>query len=191
MRKVLPHKPGFTLIEFLIVITVLAILMVSTLFYVRSSMPKAHDGERKADLKKIANALEQYRSDHGGYPLGINPNPSNPSRPRRSGCGTNTVLEPYMAEVPCDPQPLRPYGYDPRGPEFMGNRGVWVVRGYRLLTHLEYEGDPIIAELCPQTPLPNHCGGSALNPRDAVEERTSSQTLELNYGVAANTPLLQ
>jgi len=191
VRKDITRFPGVTLIELLIVTSILAILIIATLFYVRSSMPKAHDGQRKADLKKIAVALEQYRSDHGGYPVGFNPNTSDPTRPRGSGCGPNTVLEPYLPEVPCDPQPERPYSYDPRGTDFMGKRGVRVVLGYRLLTHLEYEADPIIAELCPQAPpTQDHCGASALNAGN-VTTRTSSEVLELNYGVAANTTLRQ
>lgn len=179
--------PAVTLIEVLIVTAILAVLIIVSLFYVRAAMPKARDGERKADLKKISVALEQYRNDFGGYPNGMVPNGSNTPTPS-SACGTNTVLSPYLADVPCDPATHQPYRYNPRGGCSPGKREVTVCRQYRLLTRLEYEADLIIQELCPRTPPPNHCGGLVQRITPATDtEPVNNSSLILNYGVAGGT----
>lgn len=192
MHKKGARLPAVTLIEVLIVTTVLAVLIVATLFYVRSSMPKARDGERKADLKKISVAMEQYRSDYGGYPHGMVPNTSSPAMPTQvSACGTNTVLAPYLADVPCDPDTQQPYRYNPRGTFFTGKRNVRVYPQYRMLTHLEYEADPIIQELCPQTPPPHHCGGTVLPFTVGTAQSVNGITPRLNYGIAGGATVRQ
>jgi prepilin-type N-terminal cleavage/methylation domain-containing protein len=61
-------KTGFTLVELLVVMAILAILATVSLANFRNSQMKARDAQRKSDLHQIANAMEAYTSDHGGYP---------------------------------------------------------------------------------------------------------------------------
>ena len=60
---------GFTMIELLIVIAILAILTVIGINSFGSSQLKSRDARRKADLQNIAKGLEAYYNDHGEYPV--------------------------------------------------------------------------------------------------------------------------
>jgi len=59
---------GFTLLELLVVITILGILASVGFGQYRTSQLKARDAQRKGDLANVARALEMYYSDHGCYP---------------------------------------------------------------------------------------------------------------------------
>ena len=60
--------PGFTLVELLIVIVVIAILAAITVVAYNGIQGKAHDSQRQQDIKTIAKALELYYIDNGQYP---------------------------------------------------------------------------------------------------------------------------
>ena len=63
------NKKGFTLIELIIAMAILAIISSFLLGGFLSSQKKARDAQRKSDLKQIQNALEAYANDHNGlYP---------------------------------------------------------------------------------------------------------------------------
>ncbi|MFC1711953.1 type II secretion system protein [Patescibacteria group bacterium] len=60
---------GFTLIELIVVMAILAIIAGGLIGNFFTSQRKARDAERKSDLKQIQNALEMYANDHNGlYP---------------------------------------------------------------------------------------------------------------------------
>src|SRR5688572_8528205 len=59
---------GFTVIELLVVITVIAILIAMTLPNLFSAQLRARDDVRKSDLRTIQAALESYHSDKASYP---------------------------------------------------------------------------------------------------------------------------
>lgn len=61
--------PGFTLVELLIVIAILAILSTLGISNFQSARIKARDLSRKSDLQTIAKSLEAYVNDHRAYPL--------------------------------------------------------------------------------------------------------------------------
>lgn len=64
-------KKGFTLIELIIAMAILAIVTGSLLGSFTKSQARARDAQRKSDLKQIQNALEAYANDHNGtYPKG-------------------------------------------------------------------------------------------------------------------------
>jgi general secretion pathway protein G len=67
------RQRAFTLIELLIVITIIGILVVATLPRLFGGLPQARDAQRKADLSTIATALELWASEEGG---GLYPNPA-------------------------------------------------------------------------------------------------------------------
>lgn len=54
------RQRGFTLVEILIVIVIMAILMVLAVVNLRSGQADARDVERKTDVANIARALEVY-----------------------------------------------------------------------------------------------------------------------------------
>jgi general secretion pathway protein G len=92
------HKQkGFTLVELLIVITIIGVLAVALVPRLTGGTSKARDAKRKADLQQIATALEFSADDNAGaYPA--------------AGCvdGTavgapNTDLINYLTTIPTDP----------------------------------------------------------------------------------------
>jgi len=63
-------KKGFTLIEMLIVITIIALLASLILVGMGGARAKARDARRIADLHNVMNALELYYAKNGIYPVG-------------------------------------------------------------------------------------------------------------------------
>ncbi len=60
---------GFTLLELLVVITIIAILAAIGLGNYTRTLSRGRDAKRRADLKAIQNALEQYYVNHNNtYP---------------------------------------------------------------------------------------------------------------------------
>ncbi len=64
----LKRKCAFTLIELVVVISILAILSGVLVPRVSNHMKAARDARRLADIKAIRNAVEQYHMDKGEYP---------------------------------------------------------------------------------------------------------------------------
>lgn len=59
---------GFTLVELLITISIIAILSAIALMTYTYVMKQGRDSKRMSDLRAIQSALEQYYSDQGFYP---------------------------------------------------------------------------------------------------------------------------
>lgn len=98
MKKI-PRFHAFTLIELLIVITIIGILAVALIPRITGGPAKARDSQRRNDLQEIAEALEFYASDYGGnYPS---------LTAGTSGCVSNlSALSTYLTTIPADPTSL-------------------------------------------------------------------------------------
>ncbi len=61
------NRTGFTIVELLIVIVVIAILATITIMAYNGMLQRSNDTQRKNDLAAIAKALTDYQSNNGTY----------------------------------------------------------------------------------------------------------------------------
>ena len=88
-------KKGYTLIELLIVITIIAILTVGGVFAIGSKIKSARDEKRKADIYDIRIGLEQYYMNEDEYPATGSLNWGGPMRDT-----SGSVLVSHIGEDP-------------------------------------------------------------------------------------------
>ncbi|MBM3205826.1 prepilin-type N-terminal cleavage/methylation domain-containing protein [Candidatus Shapirobacteria bacterium] len=119
-------KSGFTLIELIVVMAILAILSVIGLGSFRNAQIKGRDAQRKNDLSQTQKALELYFNDYGGYPASL----------PAAGSTWDDGKTVYMKEMPTDPKNYA-YCY-----EVDTSKYQW----FRLYAKLENSDDPSIAK---------------------------------------------
>src|SRR3989344_4750312 len=68
IRRIIMKNIGFTLVELLIVITIISTLSGIGFAVFGNATRNARDAKRKADLEQIRTALEMYKADNGRYP---------------------------------------------------------------------------------------------------------------------------
>lgn len=93
-------KNGFTLVELMIVVTIIIILavMMVGIFNATGVYDKARDAQRKKDLGRIKIAFEEYYNDKGCYP-----NQDVVAQLSSvANCQTN-IFAPWLQNWPCDP----------------------------------------------------------------------------------------
>lgn len=61
---------GFTIVELLIVIVVIAILAAMTIVAYNGIQARAYDSSVRSDLSQIGRKVELYKIDNGSYPMG-------------------------------------------------------------------------------------------------------------------------
>lgn len=118
-------KKGFTLIEVLIVTSIISLLVITGFFLARNQYVKGRDARRKSDIHKIQEAVEEYEKDHDCYP-----------QPDLVVCKPGTALMPYISKVPCDPATGLSYYYE--------NDNVTCAKWYRIFIFLDNQNDPSI-----------------------------------------------
>ena len=64
------NRSGFTIVELVITIAVIALLASITTIAYRTTQKNARDEKRKTDTIILMNALDEYYSDNGEYPAG-------------------------------------------------------------------------------------------------------------------------
>jgi general secretion pathway protein G len=92
-------KAGFTLIEIIIAMTLIAIFVTIPVFAYSSFTRSSRDTQRKNDINKIQGALEQYRANNGKYP------------PKETWL-EDLVSGGYLPEIPTDPRDGQTVGDD-------------------------------------------------------------------------------
>lgn len=104
MNKLMNRKGGFTLIEILVVIGIIAILAGIVIIAINPSrqFAQARDTQRTSDVSALSNAIGQYIADNKGVlPSEIT---STLQEISNSGADICSVLVPtYMAALPVDP----------------------------------------------------------------------------------------
>ncbi len=153
---------AFTLVELLIVFSVIAILAVLLVAYFRSQIHKGNDARRRSDINRIKIAVEEYEKDNDCYPL----------LSEMQSCGTDPAIaiHPYLNNVPCDPVTKQPYIYEPSCITD-GCCPVW----YRIYADMDYEQDPYLTPGIGPGSAYNYVAGSD-NAPTAVSSTTPTPT---------------
>lgn len=110
-RTLIRLKQGFTLIEIVVVIAIVALLFAAGVTSYSKVRQNSRDSIRKSDLLNIRGALEQYRNINTSYPATI----------------FQLVTDGYMPKEPLDPQLECSYTYNLSSPP----------TGYTVCTDLE------------------------------------------------------
>jgi prepilin-type N-terminal cleavage/methylation domain-containing protein len=146
------HKSrGFTLIEVLIVVTLLGIIAAVIYGSFNRGTAQSRDTQRMADLRNLQNAIELYKQEKGRYPLGCN----SPGWSGQSGAdyacssGNQYILDlapKYIRTLPKDPK----LNGNNSGYAYLVNADgtVYKLVAYRTVEALSVvEGDNIVQEL--------------------------------------------
>jgi general secretion pathway protein G len=103
-------KKGFTLIEIIVTISIIALLAAAGVVSYASLNRNSRDAKRRADLEQVRAAIEMYKSTNDVYPpavaFGLGNNICDPV-----GCSPGHT---YLMNVPQDPDPAgnRRYYYN-------------------------------------------------------------------------------
>src|SRR3989344_5527884 len=106
-RSTTVFKKGYTLIELITVIIILAILTTFGTYTFEAAQQRSRDSKRKENLKDIKTALVSYYTDHQQYPPPCNPSPCAQSAQYTSASGqTDWIpnLADYIQKLPKDPK---------------------------------------------------------------------------------------
>lgn len=101
---------GFTLIELVVVIAIIATLTALASFNFNQARARARDVQRKSELKAIQNALELYKNDQ---------------MPQAYPASLDLLVTTYMAKLPVDPKEKV-------------TTGSWMAYGYNQTAALTY-----------------------------------------------------
>ena len=81
------HDSGFTLLELLVVMTIIGILAAIAVPALRDSPRRAQEASLRADLFTFRSVLDQYKGDKGNYPPDLE----------------TLIKDGYIRRIPLDP----------------------------------------------------------------------------------------
>lgn len=98
------RRSAFTLIEIMIAVSIIAVLVAAPILFFSRVQADSRNEQRRADIGRIQQALEDYKAQNGVYPDDLQ----------------DLVTEGYLAELPVDPLDGEPvegmdgllYGYE-------------------------------------------------------------------------------
>ncbi|MBI5448719.1 type II secretion system protein GspG [Candidatus Gottesmanbacteria bacterium] len=128
-------KKGFTLMEILVAISIIAILTAIGIVSYGSVNRRSRDTKRKSDVEQIRSAIEMYRTDNGYYPS--------------TGAGSWTDMSNLSADLVATYMPSIPA--DPKDPDYVYRYKATDVSGG------SYYGYCVSAYLEAETPASNSC----------------------------------
>jgi len=105
------NKKGFTLIEVLIVVSIIGILASIILVGLGAFRSRGRDTRRLADVRQVQGALELYYSKNGSYPAGGYTAVKTATEGPTPGLG--------IAKLPNDPNPSSNYLYQTNGQSYV------------------------------------------------------------------------
>jgi len=163
-------KKGFTLVELLVVMSILGVLISLVAGNFRSSQIKGRDAQRKSDLKQISTALELFYADYNYYPPsedgyimacffeegvgGSRCSWGTGSEFKDVYPGTTTSRTIYFKSIPSDPSSKLQYYY----------RTLENNRKFQLFATLENSEDPdCLGGDCINSPVEYECGTKICN----------------------------
>ena len=106
IRKSTNFKYGFTMIELLVVISIIGVLATLVMVSFTSSQKQAKDTQRKSDLRQYQTALESYANKTGGL---------YPSRTATVDASSLCATLGISGTCPTDPKPPAIYSYISNG----------------------------------------------------------------------------
>ncbi len=105
-------KQGFSLMELLISVSIIAILVAIGVASYATINRQSRDTKRKSDMEQIRSALEMYRADNGSYPGAGSGNWVAASSSTDVLIGlTPALVSTYLPVVPLDPKAAQSYMY--------------------------------------------------------------------------------
>ncbi|MCX6726463.1 MAG: type II secretion system protein [Candidatus Shapirobacteria bacterium] len=105
-EKTAKKRSGFTLIELVVVIGILAVLFAIVLIAINpgKQFRAANDTKRRSDVNAILNAVYQYSADQkGALPAGIGTSAADISLATIGAPFCNALVPTYIADLPTDP----------------------------------------------------------------------------------------
>ena len=119
-----PQSKGFTLLELMIVISIIIVLAVIVLPQYQRTVQQARESVLRDDLFQMRKMIDQYAADKGKLPQGL----------------SDLVSDGYLREIPVDPTTGRAewneiQGQDPLSAE--GGSGLTEVRSFSTDTALD------------------------------------------------------
>ena len=134
-------KRGFTLVELLVVISIIGILSSFVSYSIGNAQAKGRDSRRKSDLDTIKKALELAKTDSTAsafYPKCVT---YTTNECTIAASTTNPAMSTtYLSTVPKDPKTSINYTYHPT-PDSCGVSGC---TGYTLYACLENGNEPVV-----------------------------------------------
>lgn len=137
----LRYYKGFTLIEVLVVISIVSFLFTSSLYYFKKARVDANDTKIVSEIKELEKALELYIIDNGVYPTFSEIVSNMPAYGNWNLLGA--VLAPYISKMPYPPHPLGAswyhlyYSAPPTIYMETGGKCLTLYRGYYLTIRFE------------------------------------------------------
>lgn len=144
-------KKAFTLVEILVVVTIISLLAsIAAVSYSRF-VKQSRDARRKTDIEQIRAAIELYRNFNGAYPT-----PVPATSGMLFGLATGTIIDgatTYMSRIPNDPMSSGPstntYYYTSSG----------TFQDYTLCAYIEGGETSVSLVSCGTSLVCNYCMG--------------------------------